>query len=119
MKRIKLFVIGFAVMVLMLSMPEYVHARGGRSGGGWSGGRGERGYHSSGGQNRGGGEHRGNGERGNEGRNRDERRDYHRDSVWGCGPADVAVSGVTIDDDDYDAQPATVIVEQSSTTDAQ
>jgi hypothetical protein len=113
MKRIKLFVIGFAVAALMLSMPEYIHARGGRSGGGWSGGRGERGYHA------GGGERRGEGERGGEGRRREDDRNYHRDSVWGYGPTDVAVSGVAIVDDDDAVQPTTVIVEQPLATDTQ
>ena len=102
MKRIKLFVIGIVVMILMFPMLENVYARGGRSGGGWSGGRG----------GRGGGEYRGSGgERRSEG-NRYER----RDGVWECEAADAAVAGVLISEE---AQPVTVIVEQSPTNDTQ
>ena len=99
MKRIKLFVIGIVVMMLMFPMLENVYARGGRSGGGWSGGRGDGEYRGSGGERR------------SEG-NRYER----RDGVWECEAADAAVAGVLISEE---AQPVTVIVEQSPTNDTQ
>jgi hypothetical protein len=111
MKRIKLFVIGIAVVALMPPMLETVHARGERSGG-WSSGRGgggNREYHG------GGDEHRGDYNRGRDDRNWNDRYDHH-DGVWGWGAADAAVAGVIASEA---VQPATVIVDQSSASDAQ
>ena len=102
MKQIKLFVIMIAVVTLMLPILKNVYAREGRSGGGWSGGRGDGEYCG------GGDEHRGEGER----RGQDNRYDHH-DWGWGWGAADTAIAGVAVGEA---VQPTTVIVDQSSAT---